>query len=671
MSGSRFSAFAVFFSVAMLVFSVSFSVAQENLGGFDSGQGQQTSGGQTVQDLSSGQSAVGSSDQQTEPMPGILPMPPEISKPANCPLPALSSEVEEKCKANGMEVKKIVDSFGCAIGFECAAAGQNPQMPPTRATNCGIDDGLAKQLNSLISQVQDERALGKEGTYEGYKEKIEELSKKIASSRKGCTAQNAVATRAMVPVAKGLNKADLEDSDYAKQAISMKKTEAQKMMNPTCAQLSQFREKLDYYEKISSSQVDSSDRQGLTREMAQKAIEQLKLRMSVMEKNCNREGQGNAQSDLPGKPQLLQQPGTEIYEASQAGPCMLLKAAEQKKERLTQLSSLSEENLKEKGLKPEDLERMGAELSAHSEKLRVACAEGQKPVLTGTRGAARPANCIEFKTLISQRAQYLKQLQALGEEDLKAKGYSAKQLEKFSEEIRKMEKTLEEKCSSRQDADSQELEKPIAATSGMEISDYFKLKVKGIMESEKPAGEKIEKLKSIRGEIDSLISDLLKSHDKIDAGELAPVVSEIEVRPTEISADNVKIDSTSKELEVEVEDQKISIGQQDGAVVVGEQNGLKAKAQSLKLKNNELHVGDRVVRVLPAQLAQRIKGDIKSLDLAEEKNMAVYKAKVQKSARLFGFIPTSYEKTEVINAESGEKVSEEKPWWGAIATESE
>ena len=264
------------------------------------------------------------------------------------------------------------------------------------------------------------------------------------------------------------------------------------------------------------------------------------------------------------------------------------------------------------------------------------------------------------------------------------------QLAKASEEkIADYEKRLENASN---DADRQQAEKIIlqlkseygqlaakcsAAGSGTQaaavsaegsIYGYYKAKVDGVVASSSDAAGKVEQLQAIRNEIDGLISKLLSENGRFNASEIAPMVKEIKVTPTSVSADEVKVDSTSTAIAVEASSGTVEVSQGAGVVTVS-QGGVEATSSGVSIRDQKITVGNNEVKVLPVQAKALIRGNMDSLELREEAGKPVYEGKVTTEAKILGIIPTSFETTTVISADSGQVVSENKPWWSIIAIE--
>ena len=208
-----------------------------------------------------------------------------------------------------------------------------------------------------------------------------------------------------------------------------------------------------------------------------------------------------------------------------------------------------------------------------------------------------------------------------------------------------------------------------AAPTATNIYGYYKEKVNSAMEGTGDASSKIEELKAIRGEIDSLIGKLIQGQNTVNAADISPLVSTITVMPTSVSADSVKVETTGKQVTVNVKGENVQVRQSEGSVVVEDAQGGSASAPSAVIRNSTIWVGNGEVRVLPSQAVANEYGVLKKLGITDENGTAVYSATIETKARILGIFPATYEKTKTISAENGQTLKEEKPWWAAISTE--
>ncbi|MDY6966516.1 MAG: hypothetical protein SVM80_11225 [Halobacteriota archaeon] len=214
------------------------------------------------------------------------------------------------------------------------------------------------------------------------------------------------------------------------------------------------------------------------------------------------------------------------------------------------------------------------------------------------------------------------------------------------------------------------VEKPVAVTSGSEITDYYKLKISSIMVKEISTDQQLKELKELRYEIDFLIEELIIGKDEINTEEVNELVTEIIVKPKEIKADDVVVNTINKTIAIKVNNKDLKIMPTETHVVIRDEN-LEIKAPELSIKYGVLAVGNSEVKLTASDFMEKIKLEPKELELKEENAKAVYKIKVEEDRKLLGFIPVEIEKeltADATNPETG-IIEEETPWWAFLTTE--
>ena len=207
---------------------------------------------------------------------------------------------------------------------------------------------------------------------------------------------------------------------------------------------------------------------------------------------------------------------------------------------------------------------------------------------------------------------------------------------------------------------------PVVPESGEEIDDYYKAKIFKITSVE-DIDEQIESLTTLSGEIDKLIERLIKSRKEIEVNELGNVVTEIKLTRGEIKADNITIKTTAKKMLMDVGGRSISIEPTENDVLIRD-GGLEVKATELSIKKNVLRVGAAEVKMAASLVAEKLQISPKSVELREEKEKAVYKMKVDEPRKLFGFIPMTIQKTMTADADNGDLLKEQRPWYAFLTT---
>ncbi|MFC1958060.1 hypothetical protein ACFLVQ_00645 [Chloroflexota bacterium] len=294
--------------------------------------------------------------------------------------------------------------------------------------------------------------------------------------------------------------------------------------------------------------------------------------------------------------------------------------------------------------------------------------------------------CDELKTWESKKARY-EAVYALSDEELKDKGYSGgkEEIRKIISELDAGIQRLRIECEagvttrtssggvapttlSKQTAVAVAL-RPTAVESAVEITDYYRYRIAEISAEEAEIERQIASLKELRGEIDRLIEELIKSKDEISTEELSGLVTKIEVRPGEVKMDNAVVKTVAKSVMVRVNSKDLEIKPTVKNVIIRDKN-LEVQAAKLSIEDEVLKAGDFEVKVMPSTVIEKIRVEPKEIRLEEEDARAVYKIKTDESRKLLGLIPVNVEKTLTVDALDTEvgTVDEEGPWWAFLTT---
>jgi len=79
-------------------------------------------------------------------------------------------------------------------------------------------------------------------------------------------------------------------------------------------------------------------------------------------------------------------------------------------------------------------------------------------------------------------------------------------------------------------------------------------------------------------------------------------------------------------------------------------------------------VGAAEVRMAASAVVEKLQISPKAVELKEENAKAVYKMKVDEPRKLFGFIPLTIQKTMTTDADNGDVLKEQRPWYAFFTT---
>lgn len=277
------------------------------------------------------------------------------------------------------------------------------------------------------------------------------------------------------------------------------------------------------------------------------------------------------------------------------------------------------------------------------------------------------------------KISYYKKLSGLSDADLKKEGFSREEIEKILQDLLLGLEKVKAQCSNQGETVASpptallrmlplitESVKPVVVESGQEISVYYKTKLEEAA-SAKGAENQIEELKTLRDEIDGLISNLIKSRKELEVSELNTLVKEVKISRGEIKADDIVVKTTEKKMLVNVGDRSISIEPTASQVLIRDK-GLEVKADEVTIKENVLSVGGTEVKMSASEVTEKLGLAPKTIELKEENAKVVYNMKIEERRKLFWFIPFNIQKTIATDAESGQVLAEHLPWYSFLTT---
>ncbi len=331
-------------------------------------------------------------------------------------------------------------------------------------------------------------------------------------------------------------------------------------------------------------------------------------------------------------------------------------------------------------------------LKQEIEKQQKECANTSRPLPTATSRPipAVPPTVIENKPVAvstdrcgevgqwENKISYYKKLNDLTDADLKKEGFSRENVEKILQDLAVGLEKVKTQCGIQTGTvaapptattDSTfvtETVKPVVVGSGQEISVYYKAKLEKAV-SAKDEEKQIEELKTLRDEINGLISNLIKSRKELEVSELNTLVKEVKVSRGEIKADEISVKTTEKKMLVNVGDRPVSIEPTVSQVLIRDK-GLEVSTNEVVIKENVLSVGGVEVKMSASEVTEKLGLAPKTIELKEENAKAVYSMKIGEQRKLFGFIPFNISKTITADAENGNILVERLPWYRFFTT---
>ena len=211
---------------------------------------------------------------------------------------------------------------------------------------------------------------------------------------------------------------------------------------------------------------------------------------------------------------------------------------------------------------------------------------------------------------------------------------------------------------------------PVAPAQTSEITTYYEDKLTKIMGSSGALEEQIASLKDLRTQIDLLIEELLQKQQTIEASEFGQLVEEMEITPSSINAGEAKVPSIGKKINAKISEKtQVQIEAVNDKVVLRD-SGAEATTTDITVSSEGVSTGGAQIKVSPSEAAQKVKATKKKISIAaNNQKRAVYNVKGQTNAKILGILPVTMQRSIEIDAQNGNVLSDEKPWWAAVAVD--
>ena len=116
-----------------------------------------------------------------------------------------------------------------------------------------------------------------------------------------------------------------------------------------------------------------------------------------------------------------------------------------------------------------------------------------------------------------------------------------------------------------------------------------------------------------------------------------------------------------------INNKPISIEPTEKEVLIKDEN-LDVNAVAVSIQENVLRVGNSEVKLTASDVVDKLKITPKEIELMEENAKAVYKIKADENRKLLGFIPIKIGNALTADAENGNVLEEQKPWYTFLTT---
>lgn len=163
--------------------------------------------------------------------------------------------------------------------------------------------------------------------------------------------------------------------------------------------------------------------------------------------------------------------------------------------------------------------------------------------------------------------------------------------------------------------------------------------------------------------------EYISNSSKLEYSDIKNATSRIKITAQAIGADDKVVEAQGKEISANVNGNKIKVRQAKQTVQIVDEGGTFADAPEATLEEGVLSVEGQKVKIMPSQAKAKIKGEVKGMQIRREKGGPAYQAQVRAKAKIFGIFDTEYDKEVSVDAQSGQILRENRPWWAFVAFE--
>ena len=232
-----------------------------------------------------------------------------------------------------------------------------------------------------------------------------------------------------------------------------------------------------------------------------------------------------------------------------------------------------------------------------------------------------------------------------------------------------------------------EIKEKIAETKGQCVKTIVTTKAAEIRDVVEKYKENLEELKNIsnieernqlRQEIHNETREMIKAIAQEKKAINATTVSEL-VNTIQIGKDNVKLDedeinATDFAVVARIKNRTINITKLRDQILMtlGNETGLSIPLPGVvKIMNGTITVDNLPVNVTPDEIREKARMRIKEMTMEKENNTLMYSASGEEDRKFLGIFAIKVEKKIKANAETGQIVKEELPWWSFLTTRAE
>lgn len=175
-------------------------------------------------------------------------------------------------------------------------------------------------------------------------------------------------------------------------------------------------------------------------------------------------------------------------------------------------------------------------------------------------------------------------------------------------------------------------------------------------------------------EIKRQVRDMLQKQanvsDGLNMSDFRYLGQKISFAAHQINAGNLSIDASRKQIFATIKNRHVQIEQTARGVRLKD-GDYSVELDGLEVDGEEVYVDGKRLGLMPEDAASRVEGKVTDIKIAQREDRNIYQFKTKSRARFLGLFDIEIDKDVELDAEDGEKIAENRPWWSFLAFEVE
>lgn len=177
----------------------------------------------------------------------------------------------------------------------------------------------------------------------------------------------------------------------------------------------------------------------------------------------------------------------------------------------------------------------------------------------------------------------------------------------------------------------------------------------------------------IRNETKAAISEILQEKRYLNISDLIGIVNRVSISNNKVDIDGEEVNESGIGIELRIRNRTMNLTNTRDQIEMTD-GPLKIRL-SKNISNVEvtpeqaLRIMNKSIAITPTELQEKAKIRIRNMEMVMENNTLVYSGTGEEDRKLLGLFSIKVETKLKANAENGQIISQERPWWAFLTTE--